>query len=57
MASEILTIPEEHLEEFIHILRAGLEALDATVNDELRHGLETWIMGEEEYHELYPMKG
>ncbi len=48
MASETLSVPEEHLAEVIRIIRAGLKVV--VVSDEdVRQSLLDWCEGEEEY--------
>jgi hypothetical protein len=48
MASETLSVPEEHLREVIAILRAGLKA-KKRVTPAVREALEQWCADEEEY--------
>ncbi|MCJ2530800.1 MAG: hypothetical protein LN413_00565 [Candidatus Thermoplasmatota archaeon] len=49
MASETLSVPEEHLPEVIEVIRAGLSqvATSSTVRDALRE----WCIAEEYYLE------
>lgn len=49
MASEILAIPEEHLEETIKVIRAGLKALGDEADAVVEHALNKWCNEEEEY--------
>lgn len=52
MASETLSVPEEHLREVIDIIRAGLEARRKArrkVSREVREQLEKWCNEEEGY--------
>jgi len=49
MASEVLAIKEELLEEFIDLLERGLNADQEVVSDRLRNCLEGWIEEEREY--------
>jgi len=56
MASEILAISEEHLEEVIMVIRRGLDEFyygprNPGVNPELRKQLLKWCDEEEEYLE------
>lgn len=48
MASEALSIPEEHLGEVIDIIRAGLKS-KKHVTPEVRDALTTWCEEESEY--------
>jgi len=47
MASEILSVPEEHLAEVIAVIREGLSRLK--VSDEVQDQLTRWCDEEEEY--------
>jgi hypothetical protein len=54
MASEILAVPEEHLEEVIKIIRMGLEHFyygprHPGVHPDVREQLLKWCDDEEEY--------
>jgi len=51
MASEILTVPEDHLSEVIRVIRAGLEATkkDSKISKTTRTQLAKWCDEEEEY--------
>ncbi len=49
MASETLSVPEEHLEEVIKVIRAGLKAV--RVKREVSQQLKKWCDEEEEYVE------
>ena len=47
MATEILSVPEEHLPDVIRVIRAGLSLEE--VPDEVKRALETWCDEEEAY--------
>lgn len=47
MATEILVIPEEHLQEVINVLLEGMKTV--TLTAEAREALENWIADEERY--------
>jgi hypothetical protein len=47
MGMEIMTIPEELLDEVVEVLRAGLDQVD--VSEECLELLEEWILQTEEY--------
>lgn len=47
MATEMLYVPEENLQEVIMVIRAGLN--EVAVSDEVAEGLESWCESEEEY--------
>lgn len=47
MASEILTVPEESLEEVIRVIRAGLG--HTRVSSDTRRNLKKWCDEEEKY--------
>lgn len=51
MASEILSVPEENLEEFIRILRIGISESETSKYPatEFTKYLESWCSDEEEY--------
>jgi len=49
MASEILAIPEQHLEEFITFITEALMILGDQVSDDLNAVLEEWCKRELEY--------
>lgn len=50
MASEVLTVPEEHLADVIKIIRSGLtHNRDRTIDNEVCHQLKKWCNEEEEY--------
>jgi len=49
MATEVLAVPEEHLDEVIEVLRAGLDVLGKKVSRETRQRLEEWCSEEEDY--------
>jgi hypothetical protein len=48
MASEILTVPEEHLRDVIKVVRTGLSHTK-TVSKEVRDQLTKWCREEELY--------
>jgi hypothetical protein len=48
MASEILAIPEENLEEVIRIIRTGIKNSN-NVSTDVRYNLEKWCKKEEKY--------
>ncbi|MDP3937516.1 MAG: hypothetical protein Q8R92_05195 [Deltaproteobacteria bacterium] len=48
MSTETLHVPEEHLIEVVHIIRAGLKA-KRKVTPEVRRQLTKWCNEEEEY--------
>jgi hypothetical protein len=45
MAREVLAVPEQHLEDFIKVIRAGLSHTD--VDEEVREQLTDWCDDEE----------
>lgn len=47
MASEVLSVPEENLEEVIRVIRAGLKS--TKVSKETRRNLTLWCDEEESY--------
>lgn len=49
MASEILAVPEDRLEEVIAIIRCGLKSYTGRISKDTRKGLKTWCDEEEEY--------
>jgi ABC-type transporter MlaC component len=49
MAKEILTVPEEHLQEVIDIIRAGLYVIGNVIKQEVREQLTRWCDEEQEY--------
>jgi hypothetical protein len=52
MASEVLSVPEEHLADVIHVIRSGLAHVpDGQIADEVRGQLALWCREEEEYLE------
>lgn len=48
MSTEILAVPEDHLEEVIEIIRTGLK-WKTIITPEVRENLEKWCKEEEEY--------
>jgi hypothetical protein len=48
MASEVLTVPEDHLMEVIEIIRAGLRATP-NATPEVKRQLTKWCKDEEKY--------
>ena len=50
MAKEILAVPEEKLEEVIHIIRTGMKHVE-TIDSEVEEQLKKWCDSEEEYLE------
>jgi ATP sulfurylase len=49
MAKEILVVPEEHLQQVIDILRAGLLVVGGAVRPEVKEQLIKWCDEEQEY--------
>jgi hypothetical protein len=51
MATEILSVPEDHLLEVIKVIRAGLKATkdDKNITPETRQQLTKWCRDEEKY--------
>ena len=49
MASEILAVPEQRLEEVIRVIRAGLKAVKPPVSKDVENNLLLWCHDEEEY--------
>lgn len=51
MASETLSVPEDHLAEVIKVIREGLKATanDKSISMETREQLAKWCDEEEEY--------
>ena len=49
MSSEILAVPEYHLQEVIDVIRAGLHALRENISKEVKEQLTNWCDEEEEY--------
>ena len=49
MASEILTVPEEHLEDVIYVIRRGLMSTKKSIHKDVLNRLTKWCDEEEEY--------
>ena len=49
MATEILAIPEEHLQQTIDVIRAGLHVIGKLVTKEVFEQLTKWCDEEEQY--------
>lgn len=49
MTSEILSVPEEHLEDVIYVIRRGLMSTQKTIDKEVYEQLRKWCDSEEEY--------
>lgn len=49
MASEILSVPEEHLQDVIKVIRCGLEDCKYMISSETRKQLKKWCDDEEKY--------
>lgn len=49
MASEILSVPEEHLEDVIRVIRRGLEFTKKSIHKDVCKQLKKWCDEEEEY--------
>jgi hypothetical protein len=49
MASETLTVPEEHLEDVIYIIRRGLASTKKAIDKQVIKQLTKWCDEEEEY--------
>lgn len=49
MASEILSVPEEHLEDVIHVIRRGLALTKKSIHKDVLKQLTKWCDEEEEY--------
>lgn len=49
MAKEILSIPEENLDEFIMVLKTGLAACSDLISEETAYNLTQWYMDVESY--------
>lgn len=47
MASEVLAVPEEYLQEVINVIRAGLKT--TKVSGDTKYNLKKWCNEEEEY--------
>ena len=47
MTSEILTVPEERLEDVIEVIRAGLKT--TKVPKDVKYNLSKWCRDEEDY--------
>lgn len=47
MASEVLAVPEEYLQEVINVIRAGLKT--TKVSGDTKHNLKKWCDEEEAY--------
>lgn len=49
MASETLSVPEEHLGDVIHVIRRGLQSTKKSIDKEVYEQLTKWCDEEEEY--------
>jgi len=49
MASEVLSVPEEHLEDVIYVIRRGLQSTEKALDPEVVRALKEWCNDEEEY--------
>jgi hypothetical protein len=49
MASEVLAVPEEHLEDVIHVIRRGLASTKKSIHKDVLKQLTKWCDEEEEY--------
>ena len=49
MASEILSVPEEHLEDVIYVIRRGLQFTKKGIHKDVLRQLTKWCDEEEEY--------
>jgi len=49
MASETLTVPEEHLEDVIYVIRRGLASTKKAIHKDVVEQLTKWCDEEEEY--------
>lgn len=49
MASEILSVPEEHLEDVIYVIRRGLQSTKKGIDKKVFEQLTKWCDEEEEY--------
>lgn len=49
MASEILSVPEEHLEDVIYVIRRGLASTKRSIDKSVFDQLTKWCDEEEEY--------
>ena len=49
MASEVLAVPEEHLQEVIDILKAGMFVMKKNISQDVAHNLGKWCEEEEQY--------
>ena len=51
VAKETLHVPEEHLEDVVHVIRRGLQFTEKAIDPEVKRALEEWCKDEEEYLE------
>jgi len=51
MATETLHVPEEYLEDVVHVIRRGLQSTEKSIDPEVKRALEEWCKDEEEYLE------
>jgi hypothetical protein len=51
VAKETLHIPEEHLEDVIHVIRRGLQFTEKGIDKDVFEALTQWCNDEEEYLE------
>jgi len=52
MPSELLTVPEEHIEEMVRIIQAGMDSIEPS--EDLRISLMEWCEEQEEFlQQLY----
>jgi hypothetical protein len=49
MASETLSVPEEHLEDVIYVIRRGLLSTKKAIHKDVLKQLTKWCDEEEEY--------
>ena len=49
MAKEILSVPEEHLEDVIYVIRRGLRSTQRSVHEDVVKSLTEWCDEEEAY--------
>lgn len=49
MASEVLAVPEEHLEDVIYVIRRGLASTKKSIHKDVLKQLTKWCDEEEKY--------
>jgi hypothetical protein len=50
MATEILAVPEEHVNDVINVIRTGLQNINTPIHPAVREHLASWCGEMEEYY-------